>query len=555
MAAGRRIRWASTGRYSPIQDRVGILEPDRIDIPTVTDRVSQRPNPYSPAFLDQREILRVTYQGDDRCQLRCPGCYTGERLQRPSIAPTLPSERLQTPFEEFTGQVTGLGGGVQDFYLLGAEPTMDPEGSDERLAWAAASGMSVMSITNGAVAPDRFDRTFARALDEGELYKLIVSLDSIDPDINNRLRGSEHAWSRTMATIRRCVRHGDPVKVQVTVWPANYATVMSTVHELWDLGVRGFAFHAGSVEGVRDFVGKGMDHVEPLAWRALCEQLYAFRAEHAAELVHFNFPLLYFTEAELRRTVIGADDLTDAYLDHVQALEDGKDSAKPFHACPGLDAPQVYVFGNGGQHGHGSVSLCNVHSPDDAAAFAEYEPASGRWEVVQDPARNQMQKMVDSPHLCPAMRGATGRDSDRVATEAGPLYHACRYLGSNQVPVDKTQFGEQAYADAVLYYRAMSLAQAAFARSDSAEPYLARARRVTTGVLRLWDRAVVLLRDAMDTAGLTLEGMAASDLPIAVVEAVRAADSPRKVVPVPFPVWAVRQPGSEHPARSCGGGC
>jgi hypothetical protein len=196
-----------------------------------------------------------------------------------------------------------------------------------------------------------------------------------------------------------------------------------------------------------------------------------------------------------------------------------------------------------------------VHSPDDAAAFAEFEPRTGRWEVVQDPARNQMQKMIDSPHLCPAMRGATGRDSDRVATEAGPLYHACRYLGSNQVPVDKTQFGEQAYADAVLYYRAMTLAQAAFALSDASEPYLARARRVTTGVLRLWDRAVLLLRDAMDAAGLTLEGMAASDLPTAVVDAVRVADGSRKVVPVPFPVWAVRQPGSEHPARSCGGGC
>ena len=85
-------------------------------------------------MLDEREILRATYQGDDRCQLRCPGCYTGERLDRPSIAPTSPGARLRVPWEDFTGHLHGLGPGLQDFYLLGAEPTMDPEGSAGKLA-------------------------------------------------------------------------------------------------------------------------------------------------------------------------------------------------------------------------------------------------------------------------------------------------------------------------------------------------------------------------------------------------------------------------------------
>jgi MoaA/NifB/PqqE/SkfB family radical SAM enzyme len=561
MAAGRRIGWASTDRYSPIQDRVGILDPIPEDIPPVTQRVSQHPDPYSPAFLDEREILRVTYQGDDRCQLRCPGCYTGERLQRPSLAPAVAGARLRTPFEEFSGQVAGLGDGLQDFYLLGAEPTMDPEGSDERLAWAADRGLSVMSITNGAVAPARFDRTFGRSLDAGELYKLIVSLDSIVPEINNELRGSPFAHERTLATIRRCVQRGAPVKVQITVWPRNYATIMDTVHALWEIGVRGFAFHGGSVEGSNTLLASGLEHVDPLAWRALCEQLYAFREAYRDELVHFNFPLLYFTEAELRASVIGEDELTDAYLDHVAALEKGHDSTKPFHACPGLDAPQVYVFGNGGEHGHGSVSICNVHSPDADAAFAEYEPESKRWQVVADPARNQMQRMVDSPHLCPAMPGATGRSSDRVATEYGDLYHACRYLGCNQVPIDPHQFGPQAYADAVEYYRAMTVARSAFVSREGPEPYLARARRVTAGLLSLHERAVALLRDAVDVAGLTLEGMAALDVPAPMVDAVRAAEGrPRSVLPLPFPIWSVTSGGPgvssvDGPVRACGGSC
>lgn len=556
MAAGRRIGWASTERYSPVQDRAGVLDPRPIDIPPVTERVGQQPNPYSPAFLDEREVLRVTYQGDDRCQLRCPGCYTGERLLRPTLPPTGPTHRLRAPFDEFIGQVGGLGAGLQDFYLLGAEPTMDPEGSDDRLAWAAERGLSVMAITNGAVSADRFDRTFGRSLENGELYKLIVSFDSIVPEINNELRGSPFAFERTLATIRRCVRHGAPVKVQITIWPSNYPTVLATVDALWELGVRGFAFHCGSVEGVPEFLGRGLEHVDPLAWRALCERLYAFREAHRDELVHFNFPLLYFTEAELRASVIGADDLTEAYLDHVAALEDGQESTKPFHACPGLDVPQVYVFGNGGAAGHGSVSLCNVHSPDADSAFAEYDPEDRRWQVVDDPARNQMQRMIDSPHLCPAMPGATGgRQSDRVATERGDLYHACRYLGCNQLPIDADQFGEQTYADAVLLYRAIALARSAFVGREGPEPYLARARRMTVGLLGLRDRAVALLRDAMDVAGLTLESMAAFDIPAPVVDAVRSAEGSRTVLALPFPVWAVSDLDGPAPAPACGGGC
>jgi len=575
MASGHRISWAATDRYSPVQDRVGVHDPAPDELPSVTVRIEQHPDPYALEFLDQREILRVTYQGDDRCQLRCPGCYTGERLVRPGIAPAagaLPAagsasdRRVQTPFDDFTGHLQGLGPGLQDFYLLGAEPTMDPEGSAARLAWALEHDLTIMSITNGAVSPDRFDRTFGAAAAGGHLYKVIVSLDSIDPATNNALRGTAFAFDRTIATVRRCVEQGLPVKVQVTVWPRNYPTVLDTVEALWDLGVRGFAFHCGSLEGVPGFLNRGLDHIDPLAWRALCERLYEFRAAHQDELLHFNFPLLYFTEAELRATVIGDEALADAYFAHVAALEAGQDSTKPFHACPSLDVPQVYVFGNDGAHGRGMVSLCNVHSPDGETAFADYDPAVGRWRVVQDPERNQMQRMVDSPHLCPAMPGATGgRTSDRVATERGDLYHACRYLGCNQVPVDRHQFGRQAYDDATTFYRALAVGEAALA-GGLPEPYLARVRRLTRGLLRLRDRAVVVLRDAVE-AGLSLDSLP-SGFPGDLLDAVRAAEAPAAepaaelpaaeraphggVVPLPFPVWSVGGKLDE-PVRACGG--
>jgi hypothetical protein len=547
MASGRRITWSSTDRYSPVQDRIGVLDPAPDELPPVHRRVRQLPSPYSPAWLDEREILRVTYQGDDRCQLRCPGCYTGERLDRPSLPPAAqaagPAARLRVPWDDFTGQIGGLGDGLQDFYLLGAEPTMDPEGSARKLKWAADAGLSAMSITNGAVSARRFDRTFGPALAAGDLYKVIVSLDSIDPAVNDALRGSPVAFRQTIATIRRAVTGGLPVKVQITVWPRNYPTVLETVDALWAMGVRGFAFHCGSVEGVPDFLARGLDHVDPLAWRTLCERLSEFRNTHRDELVHFNFPLLYFTEQELRGRVIGDEELADAYLTHVAALEAGVPSTKPFHACPAMDVPQVYVYANDGPAGRGTVSLCNVHSPDAEAAFADYDPDSGRWAVVQDPARNQMQRMADSPHLCPAMPFATGgRSSDRVVTEAGDLYHACRYLGCNQVATDQDQFGRAAYERSLDFYRAVEVLRVAV-EAAGGEPHLGRVRRICTGVVGLRERTVAVLREAAALGGPGPAELVATGFGPELVDGVAAPAGlgPRRsaTVPLGLPVFVL----------------
>ena len=46
MSAGRRIAWSSTDRYSPVQDRAGVVDPSHDELPRVTDRVNQQPSPY-----------------------------------------------------------------------------------------------------------------------------------------------------------------------------------------------------------------------------------------------------------------------------------------------------------------------------------------------------------------------------------------------------------------------------------------------------------------------------------------------------------------------------
>ncbi len=491
------ITWQQQDAYSPLQQRGGIREPQAADFPPARERVPQDADPFTPAHLDEREVLRVTYQGDDRCQLQCPGCFTGERLFIPLAEVEQRGGRKVVPHGDFTGQIEGLGEGLQDFFLIGAEPTMDPPGSAAKLRYAHERGLPNMSITNGAVRPQRLDDTFAEALGTESFYKLNISLDSMDKEVNNHLRGRAFAFDRTLANIRNLVERKAPLKIQMTVWPLNYATILDSVQQLFAMGVRSFAFHSGSVEGV-DFPERhGLAVVDPLAWRALAAELLRFKDLHSGELEHFNVPFLYFTEEELRSRVIGDEDTTEAYLDHVEAVEAGRPSTKPVHVCPALGAPQVYVFGNDGPQGNGVVSLCNIHNPGDDVAYADYQPQERRWQIVQDPERNQMEHMLRSPHLCPATPFALRWQSDRAETEAGALFAGCRYVGSNQMPVERDQFSPELYRQAAAYYTVVRQALETYPQpdGDGGEWPIQRIERVGAGAVGFAERARLLSED------------------------------------------------------------
>lgn len=492
------VTWRRARRYSPVQDRAGIKPAGQLNFPPARQRVTQDPDAFAPAFADEREILRATYQGDDRCQLACPGCYTRDLLQITPAAAARVGRRKVAPAEEFAGHVEALGPGLQDLYVLGAEPTMDPVGTAAKLAYARERGWPQQVITHGAVSVERFEATFGQALDSGAVYMLIISLDSMDAGVNNRLRGRSYGHERTLEIIRHCVARKAPFKVQLTVWPLNYPTITGSVEQLYELGVRAFSFHSGSLEGVTDAEAEaaGLMPVDALAWRALAERLLDFRDAHREALWHFNVPFLSFTEAELRAAVIGEDQLTDAYLEHVAAIEAGRSSARPVHACPALDVPQVYVWANRGPAGRGTLSLCSIDRDPVADAYAGYDPQLRRWRVRQDPERNQLQHMADSPHLCPATPYALRARTDRTVTEAGPLFHACRYIASNQMPVQVGQFGDGVYADALAYYTAFARALAVYPAPDAAGRWpLARIRALTEGIVPLAERARVLSAD------------------------------------------------------------
>ncbi len=437
--------------YSPIQKPSGVHEPTLADFPPLTERVYQRAVNLK-GLLSEYPVKRVTVQKDNECDLACPGCYVGQWIEADG-AVRLSNPRRRTDEDTILAQTDSLPA-LEEFFYLGAEPSLRPANTASLLAAAANRGLRIMSVTNGQGAGARNETAFGKAIAEQGMHKLNVSIDSLDPDVNDFLRGKSGAMERTIETIKQGIETGWPIKAQMTVWGANYATILDSVEKLYEMGVRGFAFHSGSVEATADFRERGLEVIDPLSWRALAAKLMEFAHNHQGELTHFNVPLLYLDEDELA-TVFQDETIMEAYMGHVDAVETGSTRPLPFKLCPAFGSPenpgppQVYVYANDGD---GEISVCQVHTGATGAKFATWDDKQGEFQVIKG-SRNQLKVMEQSPHLCPSTPSVTGgADSDRVVTQAGNLYYGCRYLSNNQLPnIDWTRYSGY-YEQALSHY-------------------------------------------------------------------------------------------------------
>ena len=103
--------------------------------------------------------------------------------------------------------------GYYGVILTGGEPTLHPE-LPEIAGYAAAQGLHVRMISNGSRLADP---AFARALAEAGLKLVHVSVYSVRPEVEARLRGSEATLDRAFAAIDNAHRFGVEVNVNCVI--------------------------------------------------------------------------------------------------------------------------------------------------------------------------------------------------------------------------------------------------------------------------------------------------------------------------------------------------
>lgn len=146
---------------------------------------------------------------------------------------------------------------VPHVIFTGGEPTLVPYLPD-LIDYADTLGMVTGLNTNGRRLKDA---AFVKRLKEGSLDHVQITLESIHPEIHDKMVGVQGAWEESIAGIRNAVAQGIYVNTNTTLLThnASAAEVEALADFLNDLGVKTIGLNALIYSGKGKNVGTGIE--------------------------------------------------------------------------------------------------------------------------------------------------------------------------------------------------------------------------------------------------------------------------------------------------------
>lgn len=205
----------------------------------------------------------ITIALTNRCNLRCKHCFV-------SAGESLPGELQIEDWLCLVDQLSPFK--LLDVVLTGGEPLLYSHFWDLVDA-LNDKGIPVSIFTNGLLVDEAFVERIADAM----VNSIQVSLDGINADMHERLRGRAGSFERTTHAIRLLSSKGIPVHVAVTVTKINYAAHPQFIEFCKDLGARSVSFSEIVLSG------RAQEYREELCLTA--EQIAQMRLYHACKRV------------------------------------------------------------------------------------------------------------------------------------------------------------------------------------------------------------------------------------------------------------------------------
>ena len=173
----------------------------------------------SPPLVPLQALDELWFQVSGTvCNLRCHHCFI-------SCSPENHSFWFMTREQVARALDASESLGVKEYYFTGGEPFMNRE-MEGILEDTLRRGPATV-LTNATLIPERRARALAR-LRDGSRYslELRVSLDGIDPEMNDAIRG-EGAFHRCMEGVENLVTHGFlPIITCMRSWPEEKTDAM-----------------------------------------------------------------------------------------------------------------------------------------------------------------------------------------------------------------------------------------------------------------------------------------------------------------------------------------
>lgn len=171
----------------------------------------------------------------EACQLRCSGCYMGDRLER----------ALKMPFEQIQSTLTSwrqMGG--SKLTVLGGEPTLHPRYEDT-IRLANVLGYEHVITTSNGLAPAR--RKFER-LESADFAYVQISLDGGSATTHDAVRG-KGKFDETLVTVKELCERGFDTRIICTVSKRNERDCLRLLDLADEIGVSLVKYHVLSVIG------------------------------------------------------------------------------------------------------------------------------------------------------------------------------------------------------------------------------------------------------------------------------------------------------------------
>ncbi|ACX52366.1 Radical SAM domain protein [Ammonifex degensii KC4] len=167
----------------------------------------------------------ISWNVTNACNLKCEHCYRDAGTKKEAELVTSEGKAL---IEEIARA------GFKIMIFSGGEPILRPD-LYSLIAHARSLGLRPVLGTNGTL----ITREVARELKKAGLAVAGISLDSLDPQKHDRLRGVPGSWEAAVKGMEACREEGLPFQIHTTVMDFNYEEVEEITDFAVAMGARG----------------------------------------------------------------------------------------------------------------------------------------------------------------------------------------------------------------------------------------------------------------------------------------------------------------------------
>lgn len=240
----------------------------------------------------QGQLLIASIELTEACNYRCEWCYTAShRIEAPRHMPWDRAERLIRILAD---------SGIPRVTCCGGEPLLYPH-LERFVRVATEHGLKVHANSNGHL----FTEERARGLKDAGLAQLQTNIDSLDPDVHDKVRGHTRSYSMAVEALKTAVAVGITPVCQTVVTRNNEDQLIEIFEFARSLGAQ----RCRSLDMMPTGVALERVDERPADYIGTAEKLYEYaRATGAASIESADplFPAACSTELDVHCGVCGA---------------------------------------------------------------------------------------------------------------------------------------------------------------------------------------------------------------------------------------------------------